>query len=337
MAILITGGAGFVGLNVAESLLARGEEVIMFGPREPPPAATAALAQERGRLVMVHGDVRVAGDLDDAFGSHSIDRVIHGAAITADLGREKRAARDIFAVNVLGTIEVLEAAVRHNVSRVVQLGTGSVFGAAGTASPILDEQTSPTLPLTLYGISKLAAERTALRYRSTRGINLTVARLGVVFGKWEYDTGVRDTLSIPLQLFDIAESGGSAIVHKGISDDWVYATDVASGIVTLLDGRATPEPIYHVSAGMRWKVSAWCELLKQRFPAFHYELVDALEECTVGKNGVMPRSPMSIERLTRDTGYRPKYFLNDAFNDYFNWRGRMRSSGVPFLVASSGI
>jgi nucleoside-diphosphate-sugar epimerase len=334
MAVLITGGAGFVGLNVAENLLARGEEVILFGPSAPPPAAMTSLAQHPGRLSLADGDVSVAADLDAVFSAHPIDRIIHGAAITADLAREKRAARDIFTVNLLGTVELLEAALRHKVSRVVQLGTGSIFGSAGTASATLDEQISPTLPLSMYGISKYAAERTAVRYRSSRDISLAVARLGIVFGRWEYDTGMRDTLSLPLQLFNIAEAGGSAVVHKGAADDWVYATDVASGIVALLDRHDTPEPIYHLSAGMRWSLAGWCQHLKQRFPAFHYELVEALEQCTVGQNASIPRSPMSIERIQHDTGYRPKFLLDNAFEDFFNWRARIPSFAKPASLLS---
>jgi nucleoside-diphosphate-sugar epimerase len=329
MAVLITGGAGFVGLNVAENLLARGADVILFGPSAPPPAALTSLERHPGQLSLAHGDVSVAADLDTVFGSHAIDRVVHGAAITADLAREKRAARDIFTVNLLGTVELLEAALRHGVSRVVQLGTGSIFGAAGTASAMLDEQTSPAVPLTMYGISKYAAERTAVRYRSSRGLNLAVARLGVVFGRWEYDTGMRDTLSLPLQLFNIAEAGGSAVVHKGAGDDWVYATDVTSGIVGLLDRHDTPEPIYHLSAGMRWSLAGWCQHLKQRFPAFRYEFAEALERCTVGQSASTSRAPMSIERLKRDTGYQPKFHLDNAFEDFFNWRARFPSFGRP--------
>lgn len=327
MAVLITGGAGFVGLNVAEQLLKRGEEVVLFGPTAPPPLAITTLQREAGRLVIFMGDVSVAADLDAVLESHPINRVIHGAAITADLTREKRAARDIFTVNLLGTVEVLEASLRHRVRRVVQLGTGSIFGAAGRNSALLDEQTSPVLPESLYGISKFAAERTGLRYRQTRQLNLNIVRLGMVFGRWEYDTGVRDTLSMALQLLEVAEKGGEAVVHKDSADDWVYSVDVALGLVAILDLPDAPEPIYHLSAGIRWSVQAWCERLRERFSSFQFRLTERQDECTLGRNKAPRRSPMDIARIRRDTNYEPAYLLDRAFDDFLTWRSAVGPYG----------
>lgn len=326
MAVLITGGCGFVGINAALHLLRRGEEVVLFGPAPPPSAALAALQRAAGRLHVVAGDVGIAADLDALLETHAVDRVIHGAAITADMHRERRAARDIFMVNLIGTVELLEAAVRHQVRRVVQLGTGSIFGAAGRAADILDEQTSAALPETLYGISKFAAERTGLRYRQTRGLNLTVVRLGMVFGRWEYDTGVRDTLSMPLQLLRVAENHGTAVIHSEAGDDWVYSVDVARGLAAVLDLPASPEPIYHLSAGRRWSMDDWCARLKKRFPRFNYRFSAVLEECTLGRNKPAPRSPMSITRIARDAGYAPAYLPAQAFADYMAWYAETRTN-----------
>lgn len=111
-------------------------------------------------------------DLDRAIADFQVDRIIHIAAITGDLSREKSGTRlKMVEVNTIGTIEVLEAALRHQVRRVVQVGTGSVFGATGTLTPWLDEATSPASPDSVYGISKFAAERLGVRYRTTRGLN----------------------------------------------------------------------------------------------------------------------------------------------------------------------
>ena len=333
MAVLITGGAGFVGLNVAEHLLERGEEVVLFGPAPPPANALAALQAKRGNLAIASGDVTIATDLDDVFAAHRIDRVVHGAAITADLAREKRAARDIFSVNVIGTVETLDACLRHRVRRVVQLGTGSIFGATGRASEVLDEA-SPVLPETMYGISKFAAERTGLRYRNTRELNLTVVRLGMVFGRWEYDTGVRDTLSLPLQLLRAAALGEAAVVHKAAGDDWVYAADVARGLLAMLDLPCSPEPVYHLSAGMRWSIEDWCRRMSEHFAGFRVRMADRIEDCTVGRSSAAARSRMSIERIRRHAGYEPAYLADRAFSDYVAWHAGSASASASTRVPS---
>ena len=66
MSIMITGGSGFVGLNITSVLLARGETVVLFGPTPPPPAAAAHLARLPGRLVTVSGDVCARATVVDA-------------------------------------------------------------------------------------------------------------------------------------------------------------------------------------------------------------------------------------------------------------------------------
>jgi len=327
MAVLITGGAGFIGLNAAEQLLARGEAVVLFGPAPPPAVALTLLRQMPGRLHLALGDVSVAADIDAAFGAHAVDRIIHAAAITADLAREQRAAREIITVNLLGTVEILEAALRHKVSRVVQIGTGSIFGEAGQASAELDEQVSAVLPETLYGISKFAAERTGLRYRNTRALNLTVVRLGMVFGRWEYDTGVRDTLSMALQLLQVAEAGGEAVIHTEAANDWVYSVDVARGLVAVLDLAETPDPVYHLSAGLRWSLVDWCTRLRRRYPLFRFRMSTKLDECTLGRNKARMRSPMSIARIRRDALYAPAFPPDQAFDDFLAWRETAKNAG----------
>ena len=322
MAVLITGGAGFVGLNIAEALLRRGDAVLLFDLSEPPAAALEALQQGPGDLRLFRGDVCDGAALRAAIERHGVERIVHGAAITADLARERRAARRIAEVNLGGTIEMLEAACRHGIRRVVQLSTGSIFGAAGTASERLDEVRDRPVPETLYGITKYAAERTGIRYRETRGLDLVAVRLGMVFGRWEYDTGVRDTLSLPLQLFALAEQGRHAAIPRGLGEDWVYAADVAGAVALLLDSPEIREPVYHLSSGLRWPVTDWCERLRGAFPGFSYELVDNPEQANVARNAPRPRSAFSIERLRRDYGFAPRFGPDEAFRDFLVWRAR---------------
>jgi len=319
MRVLIAGGQGFVGLNVAEQLLSQGKTVALFGPDSAPSAFKEALRALPGELIIMEGDVSRADELEHGLTHFKPDRVVNAAAITAGLDRETSDARRIFEVNLFGTIEILEACIRHQVPRLVQLGTGSVFGLQGRSSDWLDEESSPATPESLYGISKFAAERTCVRYAIKRGLDVTTLRLGTVFGRWEYNTGVRDTLSIPLQLLKAAHAGEPAVLLRECADDWVYSVDIANGVLAALNLDCKARPLYHLSAGRRWDIASWCQMMATAFPGFVYQLVDDPIRCTIGRNASPRRSPMNIERIQTDFGYQPEFLPEAAFHDFIRW------------------
>jgi nucleoside-diphosphate-sugar epimerase len=319
MSVMLTGGAGFVGLNMAEQLLAAGEHVVTYGLEAPPEQFLTELTGCPGRLSVEIGDVRDRDALLRAMREHEVGRLVHGAAVTAGPQRELVAADEIAAVNLGGTIEVLEAAVAHGIARVVHLSSGSVYGATADTPGSLDEIVDSPVPDSLYGITKYAAERTALRYRSTRGLDLVVARLGVVFGRWEYATGKRDTLSIPLQLMRMAEKNEPVKIPDDLPDDWVYATDVAAAVVGLLTCQAFDGTVFHVASGRRWSIIDWCARLRDTFPNFTYEFVRDKSMANVGRETPNRRSPFSIERLRNQLGYEPRFMAPEAMADYLIW------------------
>ena len=126
MAVLVTGGSGLVGLNIVEQFLGRGDSVVAFSSTPLPESAIALFKTFPGDLAVVDGDVRDGEIVDRLFRDHAVDRVIHGAAITADDTRARGHMRDIVEVNVLGTVEVLEASRRHQVSRFIYISSASV-------------------------------------------------------------------------------------------------------------------------------------------------------------------------------------------------------------------
>ncbi|MDB5832571.1 MAG: putative NAD-dependent epimerase/dehydratase [Caballeronia sp.] len=329
MTVLITGGAGFVGLNIAEHLLGAGESVVLYGLEAPPAMALSVFDKLSSRLSVQVGDIRDGALLRETMRQHEVDAVVHGAAITASLAREATQASLIAAVNLGGTIELLEAALQQGVRRIVQLGTGSVFGASVKQGGLLDEETDVPQPDSLYGITKYAAERTAMRYRATRGLDVVVGRVGVAFGRWEYDTSVRDTLSIPLALAVLAESGGHAAFCDQIPNDWVYASDVADAVGRLLRTRSTLRPVYQIATGRRWSAPGWCERLRAAYPAFSYKIVKDVADANVGRQIPVPRPPFSIARLQADTDYKPRFDEARAFDNYLAWRRESASRFEP--------
>ena len=320
MSVMLTGGAGFIGLNIAERLISEGQDVVLYGLEAPPNGFMPALGDNSDRLSVVLGDVRDRESLLAAMAQHKVKKLVHGAAVTAGLEREAREPQVIVGVNLGGTIEVLEAALQHGIQRVVQLGSGAIFGSCVKQDGMLDEDTDIPVPDSLYGISKYAAERTGLRYRQTRGLDLVIARLGTCFGRWEYDTGVRDTLSIPLHLTRLAEEGRHAVLYRELPNDWVYATDVADAVCRLLGAPSLSRPLFNLSAGQKWSAMDWCERLAEIYPGFSFEVTDDRSAANVGVSAPTPRPPFSIERLKAEVGYAPGFLEAAAMADYVAWR-----------------
>lgn len=129
MKTLITGGGGFVGLNIAEALLRAGDDVIVLGNQDPPAYAMAALGQLPGKLDVIRADVSDRDAIDAAFSQSRPHRVVHAATITAGADRELREFDRIIDVNIKGTANVLRAALACGVGKFVYVSSGEVSRA----------------------------------------------------------------------------------------------------------------------------------------------------------------------------------------------------------------
>ena len=307
--ILVTGGAGFVGLNFIEQLHARADRVAVYDV-SPPMIEVPAEA----------GDVTDVEALERAFAKHRPEAVIHLAAITAGPERDAREPRRIAEVNLLGTINVLEAARRHRVQRFVYASTGAIYGAAGIgAREPLDEERDRPVPASMYGITKYAAERTCLRLGELWQMDVRVGRLATAFGRWEHATDVRDTISPPTQIARIARRGGEAVFPSLGATDYIYAPDLASALMAVLDARAPRHRLYHLGTGAAWALPEWCELLAQRCTGFHWRESTREADWNVRPLSPTTRTRFSNRRLVDDLGWRPRFDLAGAADDFVAW------------------
>jgi nucleoside-diphosphate-sugar epimerase len=317
MNIFLTGGSGFVGLNLIEQFLTRGDKVVSFSLTPPPDRAVRAFDGLPGTLRHVDGDVRNAQAVEEALAQSGARHIIHGAVITAGIDRERRDPASIVSTNLQGTVSVLDAARRLNVERFLYLSSASVYGANADTDETLSEEHTAPLPQSLYAITKYAAEGTARRYGMIFGMQVVAARLSAVFGRWEHDTGLRDTLSPPYLLARMAAAGEAAVLADDGYRDWIYGPDVAAGVIALLDTTTLHHDVYNVSIGHTWSLLRWCEKLAERYEAFSYGLGDASD----GERWFDPgrRSPLSVERILNDTTYSPRFGLEESFDDYIEW------------------
>lgn len=321
MTVLVTGAFGFVGLNVVEALLGRGETVVALGLGGLPAEAEADFENLPGKLVAIEADVTAEGAIAGAMLAHGVDRLIHTAAITAGYEREKATPAKVFEVNLLGTIAAIQAARDNGVQRIVSFSSSAVYGSGADDVDIVDEATTWPRMGTTYGISKYAAERTAVRLGELWDLDISLLRPGAVYGPFERDTGARDTLSAVLQVTRMARAGAPAVLQRRAMADWVYAPDVAGAVLALLDASGLGGRVYNIACGpeKRFTLEAWGKNLETDFPGFTCRLAEPGETGNVELYGDRERPPLSVTALTRDTGFVPAFGLEEALAHYLPW------------------
>jgi UDP-glucose 4-epimerase len=167
MAILVTGGAGYIGSHTVKALAARGERVVVYdnfsaGHPEAVPSAAA----------VIDGDIHDTRRISDAIAAHEIDAVVHFAAWLS-VGDSVKDPAGYYRNNVGGTISVLEAMAAGGVSQLVFSSTCAVFGNP-VETPIPEDH--PTRPINAYGETKLAIERALPHYGHAYGLRSVALR-----------------------------------------------------------------------------------------------------------------------------------------------------------------
>jgi nucleoside-diphosphate-sugar epimerase len=332
VSVLVTGGTGFLGVNIVEELLRERHEVVVFSDVEMQAHARDVLASLPGKLTVACGDIADDAAVDQCFAEHRPERVIHAAVITSGEQRELRELDRVIDVNIKGTGHVLRSASRHGAARVVYVSSGSAYGTALFGAAMVSEATPPQ-PDTLYAITKHACERLCARYRQMRGLDAVCARLGSVFGPWEHDTGVRDTLSLPFQILAHARANEEVVLsRREARRDWIYSRDAAAGLVRLLCANTLHHDLYNLAGGRQWPQFAeeWCARLQQVCPALRYRIAGERDKPNVSFLGERDRAMMSIDRIVADADFRPVFDQRAAFADFIAWlRGNLGHDGLP--------
>ena len=225
MNILVTGGAGFIGSHLVRHLLAKGENVTALDN-----LSTGLAENLPPEAKLVEMDI-LDEELPKVVAAGAFDAIVHLAAQTMVDTSIKNPLLDT-RENLLGTVQVLEAARAANVKRVIFASTAAVYGDVKEDDlPVREAQ--PTLPLSFYGLSKLSVEKYLEMYRKIYGMEYVVLRFANVYGERQGDGGEGGVISI----FAKAVAEGRDITIYGDGEqtrDFVYAGDIAEGILAAL-------------------------------------------------------------------------------------------------------
>jgi nucleoside-diphosphate-sugar epimerase len=309
---LITGGAGFLGINLVRYLLARGHRVVSLdiAPFDYP---------ERDQITAITGDIRDRAAVDRAM--EGVDIVVHSAA-ALPLYSEA----DIFSTDIDGTRNVLDSALAHGVQRVIHISSTAVYGVPDH-HPLLEDD--PLVGVGPYGKAKIQAEAVCLEYRA-KGLCVPIIRpksfvgperLGVFALLYDW---AKDGRGFPMigsgnnryQLLDVEDLCDAIYLCATLDRDAVNDTfnigakeftTMREDYQAVLDYAGFGRKIRPFPAGPVILALKVLEKLKlSPLYAWVYE--------TAGKD-----SFVSIEKAERVLGFKPKYSNKDALCRNYQW------------------
>jgi UDP-glucuronate 4-epimerase len=326
--VLVTGAAGFIGMQVSERLLARGEQVV--GIDALTPYYDPALKRARLEYLKQHpgfsfheADLADAKATSDIFETTKPDRIVHLAAqpgVRASIDDPIACIR----ANCDAFVSVLENAHRNDVKHLVFASSSSVYGANRTL-PYSTHQPVDH-PMSLYAASKRASELMAHSYAHVHGLPVTGLRFFTVYGPWG-----RPDMAAYIFTRAIFENRPIEIFNNGnMRRDFTYIDDIAEGVLRTLDRPAAPDPAWDPEQPEAATSSAPYRIynIGNSQPVNLLDFVSLLEKI-VGKPALRNLRPMQpgdvietcadISALQRDVGFSPSTPLVEGLSRFVAW------------------
>ena len=296
MRTLVTGGAGFIGSNLVDALLAGGNEVHVLddlskGKRERVAAAATLHV----------ADIRSPDEVFDA----ARPEVVYHLAAQADVRTSVERPDHDADVNVLGTVRILEAARRHGAQVVFSSTGGAIYGECDGPA----REDAPRRPLAPYGTSKLCGEEYLATWNRLYGSGHVTLRLGNVYGPRQEPHGEAGVVAIFMGLL---QDGGTPTIYGDgrQTRDYVYVGDVVDAML-----RATGHDggVYNVGTGAETSV---LELYDAIVRVTGVERDATLAEPRLGE---LQRSVLDPAAAERDLGWRAGTSLEQGLQTTWSW------------------
>lgn len=297
MRILVTGGAGFIGSNIVDAMLAQGQEVAVLDD-----LSTGKTENLNPQAKFYQADIRDQGALERVLNDFKPQVISHQAA-KADV-RESLQKPQLYAeVNIIGSINLLEQARRVGTQKVIYAGTGGATYGEPQYLPVREDH--PVNPLDPYGASKHHVEHYLFLYKHNYGLDYTVLRYPNVYGPRQNPFGEAGVIAI----FTYKMLNGETPTINGNGEkerDFCYVGDVARANV-LAVGKGGGE-IYNIGSGVGTNINTIYEILQE---ATHFT---APAHYGPDKPGEVTKIYLDASRAKRDLNWEPTVPLIDGIH-----------------------
>lgn len=303
MKTLVTGGAGFIGSNLTDRLVAEGHEVRVVDDLSTGKESNLAGALKTGQCQFVQMSVT-----DNAFADLVEDiEVLYHLAAQADV--RVSVANPVFDVdvNVLGSVNVFEAAVNGGVRRVVFASSGGTIYGEPEILPV--DESAPQKPLNPYGVAKKAAGDYLYYYEKVRGIEGVALALANIYGPRQDPHGEAGVVSI---FAGVINEGKAPVIYGDGSQtrDFVFVDDVVDAFL-LAAGRGGG--LVNIGTGRETSVNElYAEIAKAMGS-------DAKPEYGPARTGELSHIALDASLAQRELGWSPKTSLPEGLEKTIDW------------------
>jgi len=300
---LITGGLGFLGAYLARQLVEKGEEVVVFDL-----ATGSKLIEDiRDKLKLVRGDLTDWTQVLAAVCDNDIDGIYHLAAFTPPISEQNLAAT--FKVNVMGTVNVLEAARLLEVSSVIFISTLATYGLG---VPHLTNEDVTQQPRNMYGTTKVCGERLGEQYHRKYGVNFRGVRFPPILG-----AGRRDSAQSAFSYLAIKEPvlgrPYTIYVEKETRMPLIYVKDAVRILISLkeADEGRLKRRIYNIH-GFSFRAADLAQEIKKCVPGARLDF----RPDPVMLDSINNWPTLDDARAREEWGWRPEYELSASVKDF---------------------
>ncbi|WP_293899109.1 SDR family oxidoreductase [Sphingobacterium sp. UBA5670] len=313
--ILITGGAGFIGSNLVEHFLGKGNQVVVLDNFSTGHLYNLTQYSNNPYFTLIEGDIRNVADCQKAV--EGVDYVLHQAA----LGSVPRSIKDPQTsneVNVTGFLNMLVAARDAGVKRFIYAASSSTYGDSENLPKVEDVIGKPLSP---YAITKYVNELYADIFSKTYGLETVGLRYFNVFGRRQDPNGAYAAV-IPLFVKKFMNHESPVINGTGdYSRDFTYIDNVIqmNERAMTTDNQDAINTVYNTAVGDRTTLNQLVGYLKEFLVEYDAEIANVEIIHGPNRQGDIPHSLASIEKARQLLGYEPTHVIRDGLKESVKW------------------
>jgi UDP-glucose 4-epimerase len=302
MNIVLTGGAGFIASHIAEAYLQKGHNVIIIdnlstGQRENIPS----------EATFIECDVTDQKAVESIFHNYSVDVINHHAAqinVRASTDDPTFDAR----VNILGSLNLYEVALKHNVKKIIFSSTGgAIYGEINGEAPTESYYERPLSP---YGISKLSNEKYLDYYHKVHGIQYVVLRYSNVYGPRQNAKGEAGVVAIFSKMM-LNKEQPTIFGDGSQTRDYLYVKDAVQANVLALEENV--QGVFNCATNTTTSVNQVFQEIRQQTGS------DCEQLHAPRKLGEVQNSVCSYEKIHRELGWSPQYDVARGLQETVDW------------------